>query len=462
MRTKPYLIGCALIVALGGFLFGFDTVVISGAEQKLEELYGLGGWHGLLMSTALIGTVIGAMVAGRPADVLGRRASLLVVGILYFVSAIGSALAWGPWSFGIFRFIGGLGVGAATVVAPMYTAEISPARYRGRLVALFQFNIVFGIFIAFVSNWLIFSQLDLGEGSWRWMFGVEAVPALVFFCLLLLTPRSPRWLVSEGHVEEARAVLKSMTTATPAAVEAEIAEIRGAIDLEHHSMREPFFRRAYLTPILLVIAIAAFNQLSGINAVLYYAKRIFEMTGVGKDAAYASSCAVGLTNLIFTMFALLVIDHFGRKRLMLVGSIGYIISLGAIAWAFFAFRSLEKGPEGTMQTVLAAPGGTVVLISLLVFIASHAFGQGAVIWVFISEVFPNRLRARGQALGSFTHWFMAALISSTFPHLAETLGGYTFAFYALCMVGQLAWVFLVMPETKGVPLEDIQKKMGIE
>jgi MFS family permease len=256
--------------------------------------------------------------------------------------------------------------------------------------------------------------------------------------------------------------MQSLTTADSTAVDAEIAEIRNAIDLEHHSMSEPFFRMVYIKPILLVIAIAAFNQLSGINAVLYYAVRIFEMTGAGEDAAFASSAAVGFTNLIFTMAALLVIDHFGRKRLMFVGSIGYIISLGAIAWAFFAYRTLEANADGKMQTVLEAPGGTIVLISLLVFIASHAFGQGAVIWVFIGEVFPNRLRARGQALGSFTHWFMAALISSTFPPLAETLGGYTFAFYALCMVAQLAWVLLIMPETKGVPLEEIQKKMGIE
>jgi sugar porter (SP) family MFS transporter len=348
-----------------------------------------------------------------------------------------------------FRFVGGIGVGGASVVSPMYIAEISPARLRGRLVAVTQFNIVLGILLAFFSNFLV-SQLDLGASEWRWMFGVEAFPAAAFFFLLFLTPLSPRWLVAQSRVDEARAVLARLGTDTES-VEDEIREIQASLDLAHHTLREPFFQRKYLRPILLAVAIAAFNQLSGINALMYYAPRIFEMAGAGENAALLQAVAVGFTNLVFTMIALAVIDHFGRKRLMIAGSIGYILSLATTAWAFYIY-----GTEFT------AAGGVVVLVALLVFIASHAFGQGAVIWVFISEIFPNRIRARGQALGSFTHWFMAALISWTFPMIAGWSGGHTFAFYAAMMVLQLLWVLLVMPETKGVPLEEIQKKLGIE
>ncbi|MEE8452550.1 MAG: sugar porter family MFS transporter [Thermoguttaceae bacterium] len=457
------LFSAALIAAMGGLLFGFDTAVISGAEGTLESLYGLNSfWHGVLVSSALIGTVIGAMVVGIPADALGRRKVLFGIAVFYFVSAVGSALAWDSYSFMFFRFLGGLAVGGASVVSPMYTAEISPARFRGRLVALTQFNIVLGILLAFLSNYLI-AQCNLGEIEWRWMFGVEAFPAFAFFFLLVLTPRSPRWLISKGRVDEARGVFESLGAIDTDTVDEEIEEIQASLDLAHHSMREPFFRKAYLKPILLVVAIAMFNQLSGINALMYYAVRIFKMTGATGDVALLSSVAVGFTNLVFTMAALLIIDHFGRKRLMLVGSIGYIISLSVTAWAFFAFGAQTLGKDGkTMETVLSDPGGTIVLISLLVFIASHAFGQGAVIWVFISEIFPNRLRARGQALGSSTHWIMAAAISTTFPMFAEASGGFTFAFYAACMVLQLGWVIFIMPETKGVPLEKIQQEMGIE
>ena len=454
----PKLLSAALIAALGGLLFGFDTAVISGAEGTLETLYGLNDfWLGFTVASALIGTVIGAMVVGVPADALGRRKVLFGIALLYFVSAVGSALAWDWYSFLLFRFLGGLGVGGATVVSPMYTAEISPARLRGRLVALTQFNIVLGILLAFLSNYLV-AQCDLGETEWRWMFGVEAFPAFAFFFLLILIPRSPRWLISKGRVDEARSVFESIGAIDTDTLDEEIEEIQASLDLAHHSMREPFFRRAYLNPILLVVAIAMFNQLSGINALMYYAKRIFEMAGATGDVALLKSVAVGFTNLVFTMAALLIIDHFGRKRLMLVGSIGYIISLSVTAWAFFAFQTLDA--DG--NAVLSEPGGTVVLVSLLVFIASHAFGQGAVIWVFISEIFPNRLRARGQALGSSTHWVMAAAISWTFPIIAEASGGFTFAFYAACMVLQLGWVIFIMPETKGVPLEQIQQEMGIE
>jgi len=464
MKSKSFLLGTTIIAALGGLLFGFDTAVISGTEQRLESIYKLSKfWLGFTTASALIGTILGAIVAGRPADKLGRRTTLLYIAVLYFVSAVGCGFAWDWYSLVFFRFIGGIGVGGASVVCPMYVAEISPAQYRGRLVAITQFNIVFGILLAFFSNYVI-AQLGLGEADWRWMFGVEAVPAAAFFFLLFLTPQSPRWLVAKGRADEARFVLEKLGGDT-AAVEKEIQEIQDSLDLSHHSMEEPFFRKAYRQPILLAVAIAAFNQLSGINAILYYSKRIFEMAGAGENAAHLSAVAVGFTNLVFTMMALAVIDHFGRRKLMIAGSIGYILSLGATAWAFYTYGA-EFAQTAAEKAAAAAGAGSsgsaLVLAGLLVFIASHAFGQGAVIWVFISEIFPNRVRARGQALGSFTHWFMCALISWTFPMIADWSGGHAFAFYAAMMVLQLVWVLAVMPETKGVPLEQIQKKLGIE
>jgi len=450
MKSRSYLVGSTLIAALGGLLFGFDTAVISGTTEALETVYQLGKFAlGFTVASALIGTVLGSIVVGRPADRFGRRAVLIVIAILYFVSAVGSGLAWDWYSFLFFRFIGGIGVGGASVASPLYIAEISPARYRGRLVAVTQFNIVFGILLAFFSNYAI-AQLDLGDVAWRWMFGVEAAPAASFFFLLFLTPLGPRWLVSQNRIEEARAELERLGTDSGSA-EREIEEVRASLDLEHHTLEEPLFRRAYLKPILLAVAIAVFNQLSGINAILYYAPHIFEMAGAGKNAALLQAVAVGGINLVFTMAALAIIDHFGRRRLMIAGSIGYILSLGATAGAFYRFGS-----------DFTALGGAVVLVSLLVFIASHAFGQGAVIWVFIGEVFPNRVRARGQALGSFVHWFMCAAISWTFPVIAARSGGHAFAFYAAMMVLQLLWVLFVMPETKRVSLEEIQKNLGIE
>lgn len=486
MGKKSYLFGSTIIAALGGLLFGFDTAVISGTTDWLKQVYHLDSWWlGFTVATALIGTIIGSIAVGRPADRYGRRAILMVIGVFYFVSAVGSAVAWDWHSFCFFRFLGGLGVGGASVVSPMYIAEISPTRLRGRLVAITQFNIVFGILLAFFSNYLI-ADLDLGEVEWRWMFGVEAVPAAAFFFLLFLTPRSPRWLLMQSRVDEARTVLSRLGVDGETA-EAEIRQIEASLDLAHHSIREPFFCRTYRVPILLAVAIAAFNQLSGINALMYYAPHIFKMAGAGENLALLQTVAVGGTNLLFTMAALAVIDHFGRKKLMVVGSIGYILSLAATAWAFYtyggefkasagAIKALEAAQQATAdpgtiaglqdtatRAIEAASGGSsIVMISLLVFIASHAFGQGAVIWVFISEVFPNRVRARGQALGSFTHWFMAAAITWTFPAIAEWSGAHVFAFYAAMMVLQLVWVLFVMPETKGVPLEQIQKKLGIE
>jgi len=450
MKLKPALLFSTVIAALGGLLFGFDTAVISGTTQWLQDVFDLSSfWLGFTVASALIGTIIGAILVGRPADQFGRRNTLFILAVLYFISAVGSALAWNWIAFLLFRFLGGLGVGGASVVSPMYIAEIAPARVRGRLVAVTQFNIVFGILLAFFSNYII-SGLDLGAVEWRWMFGVEALPAAAFFFLLFLNPKSPRWLLAKGLIEEAKTVLEKCGTDT-GDVDKDITEITASLDLDHHSLKEPFYSKKYIKPISLAVLIAIFNQLSGINALMYYAPHIFKMAGAASASAMLQTVAVGGTNLIFTMCALAIIDHFGRRRLMLVGSVGYIFSLGATAWAFY-----------TYGTDFTATGSLVVLISLLIFIASHAFGQGAVIWVFISEIFPNRVRARGQALGSFTHWFMAAAMSWTFPMIAAKSGGHTFAFYVLCMVGQLIWVIFVMPETKGVTLEDMQKKFGIE
>ncbi|NLF70200.1 MAG: sugar porter family MFS transporter [Candidatus Anammoximicrobium sp.] len=444
------LLGATLIAALGGLLFGFDTAVISGTTVWLRQVFDLSDfWLGFTVAGALIGTIVGAMAAGLPADRIGRRRTLMVIAVLYFVSAVGTALPWDWYSFVFFRFLGGLGVGGASVVAPMYIAEISPARLRGRLVALTQFNIVLGILLAFFSNFVI-AQLGLGSAEWRWMFGVEACPAAAFFGLLFFVPYSPRWLVSQGRLDEARTVLEQLGTDADSVAD-QLREIQASLNVQHHTLHEPLFCRSYLRPVLLAVAIAMFNQLSGINALMYYAPDIFKMAGAGANAALLQAVAIGGTNLVFTMAALAVIDHFGRRRLMLVGSVGYILSLSGTAWAFYTY-----GQNFTPT------GGAIVLVSLLVFIASHAFGQGAVIWVFISEIFPNRVRARGQALGSFTHWFMAAAISWTFPMFAAKSGGHTFAFYAAMMVLQLLWVLLVMPETKGVPLEQIQKRLGIE
>lgn len=438
------LLRSALVAALGGLLFGFDTAVISGTTGALEREYALSkAGLGFTVASALIGTILGALAAARPSDRYGRRQTLIAIAILYFVSAVGSGLAWDWYSLLFFRFIGGIGVGGASVVSPMYIAEISPARLRGRLVALTQFNVVLGILLAFMSNYLT-AQLVPASSAWRWMFGIEAVPAAAFGFLLLATPESPRWLVLKQRFDDARRVLEWLGTPRENS-QGQIDEIRMSLAAEHEGAGERLFESTYRRPVLLAIAIAAFNQLSGINALMYYAPDIFRMAGAGADSALLQAVAVGGTNLVFTMLALAVIDHFGRRNLMLAGSVGYIVSLSATAWAFYTY--------GSQFTRI---GGTVVLVSLLVFIASHAFGQGAVIWVFISEIFPNRVRARGQALGSFTHWFMAAAISWTFPVIAAASGGHAFAFYAGMMVLQLLWVLWVMPETKGVPLERIQ------
>lgn len=463
MSLSRTLVASSVIAALGGLLFGFDTVVISGAEQRLESIFAPSAhlsldwakfWHGFLMASALIGTVIGSVAVGKPCDRYGRRRMMFWIAWLFLLSSLGCALAWDWYSFVVFRFLGGLGIGGASVVTPMYIAEISPARWRGRLVALTQFNTVLGILLAYLSNYVIVT-MKLGDAEWRWMFGVCALPAVVYFLLLFNAPRSPRWLMAKGREEEARQVLQRIGfDSSVGGIEAELNAIRHSIDLEHHNLQEPFFQRKYSAPIYMAFAIAAFNQLSGINAVLYYSRRIFESAGFSASAGLLNSVGLGLVILVFTMVAMTLIDSVGRKKLMLVGSMGYILSLSATAWAFYTQR-LTDGSFTPM-------GSRTVLCGLLCFIASHAIGQGAVIWVFIGEIFPNRLRARGQAFGSFVHWSFAAVISLTFPLIAERSGANAFAFYAVCMIGQLAWVALKMPETKGIPLETIQQQLGID
>ena len=428
--------------ALAGFLFGFDTVVISGAEQKIQSLWALSpGIHGIAMASALYGTVLGSLLGGWPTDRFGRKATLLWIGVLYVISAIGCAYAWNVSTFIAARFIGGLGIGISTVAAPLYISEIAPPAYRGRLAGMFQFNIVFGIVIAFLSNALL---AGIGENAWRWMLGVAAFPSLFYTVLCFGIPESPRWLIGrKGDREEGLRVLRLIEPDAPEAqIEAEAAEILAASS--ERVVSSHFWTRKLRIPILLAILIAFFNQLSGINAVLYFAPRIFELTGLGAKAALLQSVGIGVTNLIFTFVGLGLIDRLGRRTLLYIGSFGYIASLGLVAWAFFTGHF------------------SIVPACIFAFIAAHAVGQGAVIWVFISEIFPNRHRAEGQALGSFTHWIFAALLTTFFPKMVTAFApGYVFLFFCGMMVLQLVWVKFMVPETKGVPLEQMQKKLGI-
>lgn len=441
MNTK--LVFWSVVVALGGFLFGMDVAVISGAEQEIQKLWGLSDvLHGQAIASALYGTVIGALFGGIPAERFGRKNTLIVIGLLYLLSAAGSALSPDVVPFMIFRFIGGLGVGASSVVAPMYISEIAPAKTRGRLVAIFQFNIVFGILLSYLTNYLI---RGTGPDDWRWMIGIVAIPALLFIILLFFVPESPRWLmVHRQKYDEARRIL---AVSDPAGVDEAIASIHHAIDDEkQQASLSTFFSGRFNRQIMLALLIAFFNQMSGINAIIYFAPRVFELAGIGKDAAFLQSAGVGLVNLVFTMLGLYLIDRLGRKKLMLIGSLGYIVSLGTIAAAFY-FKL----------------AGIVVPIFVFLFIASHAIGQGAVIWVFISEIFPNQIRSYGQSLGSSTHWVMAAIVSAAFPFFAnnENIGpAKIFLFFGVMMVGQLLWVLFKMPETKGVPLEELEEKLG--
>lgn len=431
-----------LVAALGGLLFGFDTAVISGTVGALESVFGLDDFSlGFTVAVALIGTIIGAFGAGKPADVFGRRRVLIILAVFYFVSAIGSAVAQSWIPFLIYRFLGGLAVGGSSVVAPMYIAEIAPSHMRGRLVMANQLNVVTGILLAFLSNYLVAQAMD-GAVAWRWMFGVEAVPAALFFALLFVIPFSPRWLVKQGRVEEARGVL---TRLGHDHVDRELSEIVASLRRDIGRAAEPLFKREYSFPILLAFAVAMFNQLSGINALMYYAPSIFEQAGAAADMALLQAVAVGGTNLVFTALALLAIDRFGRRPLLITGSLGTAACLALVAYGFASD---------------AAAGG-VVLAGLLGFIAFFAMSQGAVIWVFISEIFPNRVRSKGQALGSFTHWFMAAVVSWTFPVIADASGAFAFAFFSGMMLLQFFFAWKVMPETKGLSLEELEIRLGI-
>jgi MFS transporter, SP family, arabinose:H+ symporter len=430
----------SLTVALSGFLFGLDTAVISGAEQTIQKLWHLGDiTHGLAVSMALYGTVIGAAFGGFFADKLGRKKSLFLVGALFFVSALGSALSQNVYIFMVFRLIGGLCIGASSVVSPLYISEIAPPAKRGFLVALFQFNIVFGILIAYVSNYLL--QGVNSSNDWRWMLGIVGIPSLIFMFLTLAISESPRWLaLKRGDVEGARSVLNEID---PSTADATLASILAARDRADASPSKAFFSAHYRWPILLAFLLAFFNQVSGINAIIYYAPRIFEMTGLSQSSALLSTAGIGLVNLVFTMLGLSLIDRFGRRVLMYVGSFGYIISLGLIALAFH--RNSFEG----------------MTIFIFAFIASHAVGQGAVIWVFIGEIFPNEVRAAGQSFGSLTHWIFAAIIANIFPQMAHRFGGAPiFTFFTAMMMLQLLYVIFMMPETKGIALEDMEKQLA--
>lgn len=438
MKNKILL--WSITASLAGFLFGYDTVVISGADKKLQELWNSSdAFHGsVVMGMALWGTVIGAIFGGIPTNKLGRKKTLILIGVLFTASALGSAFANDPITFAVFRFLGGLGIGASTIAAPAYISEIAPAKDRGRLVALYQFKIVFGILMAFLFNYFL---NGLGENSWRWMMGIQTFPALLYTLLVFTIPESPRWLISKSRNEEAKEILKIINPGEN--VDKMLVEITAN---DHQANKsETIFIKKYRFPLILAFLIALFNQLSGINAFLYYAPRIFQEAGLGESTALLSSVGIGITNLIFTLIGVALIDRLGRKTLMYAGSFGYIISLSLVAAAFFYNWQ-----------------GIAVPAFLFLFIASHAIGQGAVIWVFISEIFPNHLRASGQSFGSSTHWVFAAIIPSLVPVLFATIGaGTVFLFFAAMMVLQLLFVHFMMPETKGVSLETLSENLSV-
>lgn len=432
----------SLTSALAGFLFGFDTVVISGAEQTIQALWALSpAVHGVAMGAALYGTVLGSLIGGWPADRFGRRATLLWVGVLYVASALGCAFAWNVGIFIAARFIGGLGIGVSTVVAPMYISEIAPPAHRGKLAGMFQFNIVLGIVIAYLSNALL---AGIGDDAWRWMLGVAAIPSLVYTAMCFTIPESPRWLLTrKGDRQKGLKVLALIEPdATASQLEATANEIVTASSQQRSA--RGFWSMRLRIPIMLAFLVAFFNQMSGINAILYFAPRIFELTGLGTKAALLQSIGIGITNLVFTFVGLWLIDRLGRRTLLTIGSYGYIASLGACAWAFFSGHF------------------SIVPLCIFAFIAAHAVGQGTVIWVLISEIFPNQFRATGQSLGSATHWVFAALITTVFPGVVSAFKpGYIFLFFCAMMVLQLIWVRTMVPETKGVPLEEIQRQLKI-
>lgn len=438
---NAYLIKSTIVAALGGLLFGFDTAVIAGATSALKEIFHLSsGMLGVTVSSALWGTIIGAIFGGVPGDKYGRRDSLRIMAVLYIISALGSAISWDLPSLLFFRFIGGLGIGGSSVLGPLYIAEIAPAAWRGRLVGFFQFNVVAGILVAYLSNYLI-GLAGLGmDAEWRWKLGVSAAPAVFFFVMLFLIPRSPRWLATQGRIDEARDVLRLTGSAN---YQEELDLIQQSVVAERDSVAVPLFSARHKLPIFLAISIGAFNQLSGINAILYYLNDIFAQAGFSKVSGDIQAVLVGFTNLLFTTIAMTMIDKLGRKRLLMIGAVGTAVCLFGVAYIFWAKANQEY------------------LIWLLIgFIAFFAFSQGAVIWVYLSEVFPQRARAKGQSLGSFTHWAMNAIISAIFPLVAASSGSLPFFFFGSMMVVQFVVVVLVYPETKGVTLEGMEKQLA--
>ena len=447
-----YLLYIVVVAAIGGFLFGFDSGVISGCEKAIQAEFGLSAfWHGLIISGALIGTVVGVFTAGRPSDRWGRKPTLWLMAVLFLVSAVGCALAphsptWGPHLLGWFRFIGGLAIGGVSVVVPLYIVEVSPGKYRGRLVAMNQLNIVFGILVSYISNYLVARFMPDADARlvWRVMLGVECLPIALFMALLATIPESPRWLVRVGREAEARSVLERIKCPCVASTLSDIAE---SLKTAANGADVALFQRRYLKPIMLAFLIAFFNQVSGINAINYYAPRIFQMIfGDGSElAALAGTIGVGVVNLAFTLLAFVFIDRYGRRALIICGSSLMIAMHTLVAW----------------QLSLEHPNAAVAMAGILGFIAFFAVSSGAVIWVYISEVFPNVVRAKGQALGCFTHWFMCTVVSWVFPSVAERAGTWAFAFFAAMMAVQLAWAVFFMPETKGGTIEDIEKRLGI-
>jgi sugar porter (SP) family MFS transporter len=440
MRPNSNLLKATLTGALGGLLFGFDTVVISGALDALVKLYHLSdlgkGWT---VAIALIGTVAGSFSAGVAGQKLGGRETLRITAVLCLVSAIGSALAWNWPSLMFFRFIGGVGIGASSVLGPVYIAELSPAKWRGRLVGAFQFNVVFGILVAYTTNYLI-RLLNLGGTEWRWQVGIAAIPALAFLILLFNIPRSPRWLAARDRTGEALQILRFMGEPDP---DAELADIRAALEQEHATAQEPVFRWKYRYPLFLAISIGAFNQFSGINAILYYLNSIFAAAGFNQLSGDEQAIAIGFTNLAFTIVGMSVIDRLGRKTLLLIGAAGTAACLAGVAWIFST-----NSHQGTLVWLL------------IVYIAFFALSQGAVIWVYIGEVFPNHVRSKGQGIGNASHWIMNTCIALVFPLVAAQMGrGTPFVFFAAMTAVQFVVVLLTFPETKGQTLEDLQRKL---
>jgi len=441
MKTQN-VISVSLIIAIGGFLFGYDIAMMSGTTSQLESIFNLNStWLGFTIAIAILGTIVGTLIIGRPAEKYGRRKSLILLSGLFALAAIGSATSFNWEMLLFFRFVSGVLLGCITVVTPMFIAEISPAKRRGQLVLLNQFFVVSAIFLAFVVNY--FLAQTIGDGSWRWMIGVESLPAFLFFGLLFLVPESPRWLINQNRSEEALVVFTRIQAENP---EAEVAMVRKSVEQELQVGHGNLFVKENRFPVMIAILIAAFNQLAGINAIMIYAPRVFEMAGFTTNSALLQSISIGATNLLFTFVALFLIDRYGRRTLLMVGSVGMVFFLGMLSKAFFTNNFSELGGYG-------------VMIYLMGFIAFFAFSQGAVLWVVISEIFPNKVRSKGQALGSFTHWIMAAALIWGFPifsNMPGIGGGPSFAFFAAMMVLHFFFAWKVLPETKGKSLEEIQ------